>query len=178
MIKFSPIIHLLPGVRVQDAGDAVDTDGAADPLVGGVQRPAPTWHVWSCLRVRDNISLKLRWTIRVILFYFYLQGVIAKYNRGDHYWLTIYCGDPAISLHSYTVLLVQWSNHLLPVMRDLGSIPRRVLIWNRDSPVNVVSLQYLNFFEILKGRHHQWRIKPVNAFTVIELNSPIQLHQI
>ncbi len=38
-----------------------------------------------------------------------------------------YCGEPAISLHSYTVLLVQWSTHLLPVMRDPGSIPRGVL---------------------------------------------------
>ncbi len=33
------------------------------------------------------------------------------------------CGDPAISLHSYTVSLVQWVNPLLPVMRDPGSIP-------------------------------------------------------
>jgi hypothetical protein len=34
------------------------------------------------------------------------------------------CGEPAISLHSYTVRLGQWSNRLLQVMRDLGSIPR------------------------------------------------------
>jgi hypothetical protein len=33
------------------------------------------------------------------------------------------CQLPAISLHSYTVPLVQWSTRLLPVMRDLGSIP-------------------------------------------------------
>ncbi len=32
--------------------------------------------------------------------------------------------EPAISLHSYTVPLVQWSTLLLPVMRDPGSIPR------------------------------------------------------
>jgi hypothetical protein len=50
-------------------------------------------------------------------------------------------GAPAISLHLYTVPLVQWSTRLLPVMRDPGSIPREVLIWNRDSPVSVVSLQ-------------------------------------
>jgi hypothetical protein len=31
---------------------------------------------------------------------------------------------------------------LLPVMRGPGSIPRGVLMWNRDSPVRVVSLQY------------------------------------
>jgi hypothetical protein len=33
------------------------------------------------------------------------------------------CGEPAISLHSCTAPLVQWSTCLLPVMRDLGSIP-------------------------------------------------------
>jgi hypothetical protein len=37
--------------------------------------------------------------------------------------------------------LVQWSTCLLPVIRDPGSIPRGVM-WNRDSPVNVVSLQF------------------------------------
>jgi hypothetical protein len=51
------------------------------------------------------------------------------------------CGEPSISLHSYTVSLVQWVNPLLPVMRDLGLIHRRVLMWNRDSPVCIVSLQ-------------------------------------
>jgi hypothetical protein len=35
-----------------------------------------------------------------------------------------YCGEPAISLHSYTVPLVQWSTHLLPVMRDPGLNPQ------------------------------------------------------
>ncbi len=38
-----------------------------------------------------------------------------------------YCGEPAISLQSYTVPLVQWSTRLLPVMRDPGSIPRGYL---------------------------------------------------
>jgi hypothetical protein len=51
------------------------------------------------------------------------------------------CGEPAISLHSYTVPLVLWSTYLLPVMRDPGSIPRGVLKWNRDSPVSIVLLQ-------------------------------------
>ncbi len=51
------------------------------------------------------------------------------------------CGEPAISLHSQTVPLVYWSTHLLPVMRDPGSIPRGVLMWNRDSRGSVVSLQ-------------------------------------
>jgi hypothetical protein len=51
------------------------------------------------------------------------------------------CGEPAISLHSYTVSLVQWSTRFLPVRRDTGSITRRVLMWNPDSPVGIVSLQ-------------------------------------
>ncbi len=50
------------------------------------------------------------------------------------------CGEPAISLHSHRVSPVQWVNPLLPVMRDPGSIPRWVLMWNRDSPVSVVLL--------------------------------------
>ncbi len=55
-------------------------------------------------------------------------------------WL--YCGEPAISLHSHHVPLIQWTTHLLPVMRDPGSIPRGVLKWNRDSPVSVVLLHW------------------------------------
>jgi hypothetical protein len=33
------------------------------------------------------------------------------------------CGDPAISLHSHYVSLVQWTTRLLPVMSDPGSNP-------------------------------------------------------
>ncbi len=36
-------------------------------------------------------------------------------------WLS--CGDPAISPHSQYVSLVQWTNPLLPITRDLGSKP-------------------------------------------------------
>ncbi len=56
-------------------------------------------------------------------------------------------GEPAISLHTYTVSLVQWVNPLLPIMRDPGSIPRGVLMWNWDSPVSVVSLPSKNIPE-------------------------------
>jgi hypothetical protein len=52
------------------------------------------------------------------------------------------CGEPAISMHSHTVPLVQWSTCLLPVMRDPGSIPRGILMCNRDSPVSVVLLHW------------------------------------
>ncbi len=50
------------------------------------------------------------------------------------------CGEPAISLHSHHVSLVQWTTRLLPIMRGPGSIPGGVLMWNRDSPVSVVLL--------------------------------------
>jgi hypothetical protein len=52
------------------------------------------------------------------------------------------CGEPAISLHSYPVPLVQWSTRFLPVMRDPGSIPRGVHMWNRDYPVSIVLLHW------------------------------------
>jgi hypothetical protein len=42
----------------------------------------------------------------------------------------------------YTVPLVQGYTRLLPIMMDLGSIPRGVLMWNLDSPVSVVSLHW------------------------------------
>jgi hypothetical protein len=51
------------------------------------------------------------------------------------------CGEPAISLHSHKVSLVQRVNALFPVMRDMGSIPRGVLMWNWHSPLNIVLLQ-------------------------------------
>ncbi len=34
------------------------------------------------------------------------------------------CGEPAISLHSHHVSLVQWTTCLLPVTRDPGSNPQ------------------------------------------------------
>jgi hypothetical protein len=40
------------------------------------------------------------------------------------------CGEPAISLHSHHFSQVQWTTHLLPVMRE------------PDSPVSIVSLHW------------------------------------
>ncbi len=36
----------------------------------------------------------------------------------------LFCGEPAISLHSHHVSLVQWTTRLIPVTRDLGSNPQ------------------------------------------------------
>jgi hypothetical protein len=43
-----------------------------------------------------------------------------------HFHITkiLKCGEPAISLHSDHVLLVQWTTCLLPVTRDPGSNPQ------------------------------------------------------
>jgi hypothetical protein len=51
--------------------------------------------------------------------------------------------EPAISLHSYTVPLVQWSTRLLLIIRDPGSIPRDTCV-KLGSPVSVVSLQHID----------------------------------
>ncbi len=60
--------------------------------------------------------------------------------------------EPAISLYSYHVSLIQWTSCLLPIMRDPGSIPRGVLKWNRDSPVSIVSLYW--------WPRHDWSLWP------------------
>jgi hypothetical protein len=64
------------------------------------------------------------------------------------------CGDPAISHDSHHVSLVQWTTCLLPVTRDTGSNPLGRLMWNRDSPVSVVSLQYFHSY-VGRGRDTQ-----------------------
>ncbi len=65
--------------------------------------------------------------------------------------------------NSQTVPLVQWSTRLLPVMRDPGSIPRGVLMWNQDSPVSIFSLHW--------RPRHDWSLWPclrrASSWTVI-----------
>ncbi len=53
--------------------------------------------------------------------------------------------EPAISHDSHHASLVQWTTCLLPITRDPGSNPLGGLMWNRDSPVSVVSLHADNF---------------------------------
>ncbi len=52
------------------------------------------------------------------------------------------CGEPAISLHSHTVTLVQLSTHLLPSWETRVQSPGGVLMWILDSPVIVVWLNW------------------------------------
>jgi hypothetical protein len=72
----------------------------------------------------------------------------------DYAWVykSFKCGEPAISLHSHAVPLVQWSTGLLPIMRDPASIPRGILMWNQDSPVSIVSLHW--------WPQHDWSLWP------------------
>jgi hypothetical protein len=60
-------------------------------------------------------------------------------------------GSPVKSLQSYcihTVSLVQWVNPLLPVMRDLGSIPRGYLC---ETGVLLLVLSHYNFLHTMIG---------------------------
>jgi hypothetical protein len=53
------------------------------------------------------------------------------------------CGEPAISLHSHHVSLVQLTTRLLPIMRDPGSNPQGGYLYEIGiSPVSIVSLHY------------------------------------
>jgi hypothetical protein len=63
-----------------------------------------------------------------------------------------HCGEPAISLHSHHVSLVQWTTRFLSVTRDPGSKPLGgVLMWCRDSPVSLGSLHW--------WPRHDWSFK-------------------
>jgi hypothetical protein len=44
--------------------------------------------------------------------------------KNGFYKQVLGCGDPASSHDSHHVSLVQWTNPLLPVTRDLGSNPQ------------------------------------------------------
>ncbi len=46
------------------------------------------------------------------------------FQKTEHLFHLYFCEEPAISLHTHHVLLVQWTTCLLPVMRDPGSNPQ------------------------------------------------------
>jgi hypothetical protein len=62
-----------------------------------------------------------------------------------------HCVEPVISLHSYTVSLVQWSTRLLR-HEGPGFNPQGVVMWNRDSPVSIVLLHWWPW--------HDWSLWP------------------
>jgi hypothetical protein len=68
--------------------------------------------------------------------------------------------NPAISLYSYTVSLVQWVNPLLPVMRDPGSIP----MYLSETGILLLALsRYKSNYYI--GEEGVWKEVPFRFFT-------------
>ncbi len=64
------------------------------------------------------------WSYTALLsrFHALYRSPFLLHNHGVGYWGEP-CGEPAISIHSHHVSLVQLTTHLLPVTRDLGSNP-------------------------------------------------------
>jgi hypothetical protein len=79
------------------------------------------------------------------------------------------CGEPAISIHSHHVSLVQWTTCLLPATRDTGLNPLGGLMWNRDSPVSVVLLHPLAYFPWWLEQASQHLLYIPESFTVASL---------
>jgi hypothetical protein len=73
---------------------------------------------------RYDITLILHVLLFSCLTYHIEQICFDNSNADFYKVLPVSCGEPAISLHSHTVSLVQWVNPLLPIIRDPGSIPR------------------------------------------------------
>ncbi len=109
-------------VSLQWWPDVIDHCG----LVWGGHRPKP-----SLGRCTDNVIIPLDLT-QLFCPGFMLAGGPPSGFTTDivSSWEELW-GEPAISLHSYTVSLVQRANPLLPIMRDPGSIPREYICETR-----------------------------------------------
>jgi hypothetical protein len=112
--------------------------------------PWRDWSLWPLLRRAPSrtVSRPLcrqcdnsTWSHTALLFQFHIRCKASFRLHNFSCWGRA-LWRAAIPLHSYTVSLIQWSTRLLPAMRDPDSIPRGILMWNRDSPVSVVSLQF------------------------------------
>ncbi len=60
----------------------------------------------------------------------------------------------------HTAPMVQWSTHLLPMMRDPGSISREILMSNQDSLVSVVCYSWILYFVF-----HKYHLNNINIGT-------------
>ncbi len=114
--------------------------------------PRRDWSLWPRLRLAffwtvtrpsrrqcDNPT----WSHTALLSWFHARCSSSFQLHNRHSRLLV--GSPVESLQSHCIhTRFHWSTHLFAVMRDPGLIPRGVLMWNRDSPVSVVSLQYIN----------------------------------
>ncbi len=129
----------------------------------------PSWGTGRFYKKRQNVVFILCYHMRQILPFLFrdprvlCQVLYTIFARSLFYASNnilsrqgFACEEPAISLHSHHVLLVQWSARLLPVMRDPGSIPRGDLMWNRDSPVSIVSLHWWPQCDWSLWSHLRW----------------------
>ncbi len=85
---------------------------------------------------------------------------------------------PAISLHSHHVSLVQWTTRLLPATRDPGSKPLGGLMWNRDSPVSVISLHWWpwNDWKFLWPRLRRVSSRTITRSSCQQCDNPTKSH--
>jgi hypothetical protein len=100
--------------------------------------PWPDWSLWPRLRWALSQTITRpscrqcdnpTWSNTALLsrFHAHCRSSFRLHNWHSRLLRGEPCGEPAVSLHSYTVPLVQWSTRLLPVMRDPSSIPRGYL---------------------------------------------------
>ncbi len=115
-----------------------------------------SWTIWwwNIYNSGEKMSSYCTKYINVDIYPLYKCNFRSKYplfwKSGWKLWLTrtqnrgkyISCGEPAISHDFHHVSLFQWTTCLLPTTRDTGSNPLGGLMWNRDSPVCVVSLHW------------------------------------
>ncbi len=87
-----------------------------DNFWGGL-RPEPTV-TWTSCRQCDNPA----WSHTAFLSWFHARcrSSFWLHNRRSQLLGGEPCGEPAISLHSHHVSLVQWTTRLLPITRDPG----------------------------------------------------------
>ncbi len=148
-----PVCFPSLGTRVQSPGGVLKWNRDSPVSVVSLHWwPRRDWSLWPCPRQASFRTVTRpscrqcdnpTWSRTALLSRLHARcrSSFRIHNRRSRHAGEEACGETAISLHSYTVPLVQWSTRLLSIMRDLGSTPRRVLMWNRDSSVSVVSPQ-------------------------------------
>ncbi len=92
-----------------------------DHCVWGKPRPEPSLGPRA-----DNVIVPLDLTQLSCPGFMLAEGFPAGFTTDEVGCWGEPCGEPAISLHSHHVSLVQWTTRLLPVTRDPGSNPRGV----------------------------------------------------
>jgi hypothetical protein len=85
------------------------------------------------------------------------------------------CGEPAISLHSHHVSLVQWTTGLLPIIKDPGSNPQGGTYVKRDSPVSIVLLQCYVYVIHMHMNINRNMLMNMNYWTRTDMNMDMML---